>query len=56
VALPPAAVTRELQGLALRHSLWLALWNAQQLGFEDIERQVMLLLSEVELRREDAAA
>jgi hypothetical protein len=51
----PVALAHELQGKALRNSLWLALFSAQILGFDDVAHRLTSLVVEVDDRLDDEA-
>jgi hypothetical protein len=48
----PASLTRETRTRALRHSLWLALVHAAELGLVDIEGAIVALLVQLDQHRE----
>lgn len=49
-------LTRELTARALRHSLWLALFHAQQLRWHDLAHRLTATLVEVDLLVRDIEA
>jgi hypothetical protein len=49
----PIELTREVHGRALRHSEWIAFFDAGELHLADIERQLDTVVIEVDQRREE---
>jgi hypothetical protein len=43
-----AALRRDNHQRALRHSLWIGLLHAQELGFHDVEHQIVSVLVHVD--------
>jgi hypothetical protein len=54
--LPPSEVTDELAVKALRSSLWLSLYHAQQVGLGDIVSQLTAMMMEIDKETDTPAS